>query len=362
MKQCVGCSACAAICPREIISMCQDAEGFLIPNIDITQCDSCNRCHDVCPVEKTEGGLLSLVSFASWNLNEDVRSKSSSGGVFTALANNVIKNGGVVVGAAFCDNLVVRHIIVEDNVERLRGSKYVQSEIPIDIYHKMYKLLERNISVLFSGTPCQVAAVRSFLGERDNLFCCDVACHGVPSPLLFSQYSGNELNGMSFRDKTTGWKNYSIYKHFKNGRIEIKLASSDPYMIAFLRDYALRHSCYDCKFKGEYRKGDLTLADFWGAETKYDRDDKGTSLVIVNTEKGKVLLERCREDLFIEEVDMNGAIKSNTMLTKSCARPIERDTFYKDLVAISFSDLIQKYHLFPPQTLLGRIRKWVDNI
>lgn len=360
-KQCVGCAACAAICPRGCISMSYNTEGFLIPHIDITNCDHCNFCYSVCSIEKYRVEVSPIVSFASWNLNEDIRNKSSSGGIFTALANNVIKNGGVVVGAAFCDNLVVRHIIVRDNIERFRGSKYVQSEIPVDIYYEMGKLLKKNISVLFSGTPCQVAAMRSFFREHDNLICCDVACHGVPSPLLLKKYIGDELNKISFRDKTTGWKNYSVYKHFKNGKIEIKPASTDPYMIAFLRDYALRPSCYDCKFKGKYRKGDLTLADFWG-DNVYNSDDKGISLVIVNTEKGKSLLESCSKDIFLSPVNIDTYSLNNTMLIKSCVRPIERDMFYKDLVEMSFLNIIQKYHLFPVQTRWERIKKWVGNI
>lgn len=361
-----------------------DAEGFLHPHINITTCSDCDRCRQTCPVSGIESRMgtkecggkrdQAPLVYAAWHLEESIRNESSSGGVFTAIADTILALGGVVVGAAFDDNLVVRHILIEKvtDLHLLRGSKYVQSEVSPTLYHQISDLLKRGRPVLFSGTPCQVAAIHSFLdANNENLFCCDVVCHGVPSPLLFSRYIqnavalDNKLINISFRDKTTGWKNCSIRHHFQNGSSKIISMPADPYMMSYLRNYVLRPSCYVCKFSDLYRLGDLTIADFWGVAKnypEYDHDDKGTSLVLVNTKKGKDWLEACRQSLFLGPADIDTAIAGNQPLVHPCYRPSDRDSFYHDLIALPFPAVIRKYRLYPPSIPIRIIFSFMNRI
>ena len=216
-------------------------------------------------------------------------------------------------------------------------------------------MLEQGRKVLFSGTPCEVAGLRSFLRRPyENIFCCDLICHGVPSPMLFDRYvknsmlKGDQVLGINFRDKTKGWYKCGVRQRLQNGRNKLFPANSDPYMTAFLRDYALRPSCYECQFKTTERLGDLTIADFWGVKEKYpefDPDDKGTSLILVNNDKGEAWLNACLPSLFLGKADLNTAITGNPSLVRSSSRPKERDTFYSDLHSMSFSRVVRSYNL-----------------
>ncbi len=377
---CTGCAACAASCSEKCIALIPDLEGFLRPVIDYLNCTGCKCCSRACPIltPKISNAkrrcnsepcpsdsdtcnvyetITYPVVYAAWNLDYDIRKKSSSGGVFTALAENILSQGGVVVGAAFDNSFIVRHIIIDKGSElyRLRGSKYVQSEINPILLCQVNELLKKDIPVLFSGTPCEVAGLISFLGRSyDNLYCCDLICHGVPSSMLFDCYikyiesKYGRLIDISFRDKSKGWEKSGVRQSLKNGTSRFVKAVSDPYMRAFLRDYALRPSCYDCKYKNTSRVGDLTIADFWGVKNKYpmyDSDAKGTSAVIVNNEKGKSWFNACNSKLYIGVADINTAIMGNPSLVKSCSYPPEREHFYQDLKVLSFSKIIQKYHL-----------------
>ena len=376
---CTGCAACAAICQLACIVMQPDSEGFLRPNINHSQCTSCHRCSATCPIlqleyvgEGSKDTMLHVsvasaqsvanekqlpIVYAAWHLDSSIRYESSSGGVFTALADNILADGGAVAGAAFDDLLVVRHIIIEKvaDLQRLRGSKYVQSEIAPAFLLRMRDLLEQGRKVLFSGTPCEVTGLRSFLNHPyDNLFCCDFICHGVPSPMLFKKYiqkdevSRKQLTGVTFRDKTNGWKKFQISRQMQNGKKIIYDSMVDPYMSAFLKDYALRPSCYECHFKSTERVGDLTIADFWGVKKtypEYDPDDKGTSLILVNNKKGSSWLLACHAMLFLGKADIKTAIAGNPSLVRPVSRPAQRDTFYIDLKVFSFTKVIEKYHL-----------------
>lgn len=387
LDNCTGCAACAAVCASASIIMQEDAEGFLHPQINPKTCSDCNLCRTTCPVSRTclskdvqkegfnRGAPISV--FAAWHLDKTIRFESSSGGVFTALAEIILAQGGVVVGAAFDDNLVVRHVLIETSkdLHRLRGSKYVQSVIDPTLYHQIHGLLKQGRPVLFSGTPCHIAAMRSYLGEPyDNLFCCDIICHGVPSPTLFKRYvqvnlvRGVQLVDVTFRDKTNGWKHFGVRRHLNNGSSKLVAMSADPYMAAFLRDYALRPSCYICQFKSTLRSSDLTIADFWGVVNKYpeyDNDDKGTSLVLVNNKHGQTWLDACRRYLFLGPADLDTAIAGNPPLVRPSHRPPERDTFYGDLDTLSFENLIRKYRLNPPllyMRILNAIKRRVKNM
>lgn len=369
---CTGCAACAAVCPISCISMVGDEEGFLQPNIDTSLCIDCGVCRKVCPVNKSgmsggQGAVCNhngdnnfLAVWAAWSLDDDIRFNSSSGGVFSVLAENILQKGGVVVGAAFDDSFGVQHIIIKDvaDLPLLRGSKYAQSKIDPSLYEEIKKILQEDRLVLFSGVPCQVAGLRSVLKKPSpNLFCCDILCHGVPSPKLWKRYLAEEekkkgqVYKISFRHKETGWKKYSLNIEFLGGKTHKSNFFKDPYMKAFLSDIALRSSCYHCQFARLRREGDLTLADFWGVEKKYpeyDAEDKGTSLILVNNHQGEMRLDENRAQLFLGEADLDTAVSGNPVLIKPARRPVERDVFFHDLSTLNFNALKKKYKLCPP--------------
>ncbi|NWH05029.1 Coenzyme F420 hydrogenase/dehydrogenase, beta subunit C-terminal domain [Desulfobacter latus] len=364
-NDCTGCSSCAATCPKQCIHMIPDQEGFLNPQIQIDECIDCGLCLKVCPVaENNVDNLLekeNLSVFAAWHKDESIRKQSSSGGVFTALAESILDKKGIVVGAAFDDNLSLKHIFVDsqEDLYRLRGSKYVQSEISPDLYPTILDRLNEGRRVLFSGTPCQIAGLRSFLGEpKAGLICCDLVCHGVPSPILLTRYkayresTGDRLTDISFRDKSYGWKLPSV-RLYQGGGKTVGLYSyfEDPYTVSFFRNFSLRPSCYNCRFTTTQRVGDLTLADFWGVHRKYpeyDTDDKGTSLILVNTAAGQTSLESCHDHLFLGTADIETAMGRNPNLYNPSSRPPKRNHFYRDLEILTFPALIRKYKLRAP--------------
>lgn len=325
-----------------------DDEGFLFPNIDGDACIHCGACERICPVNPEHPKDLlhgePLAVYAAWNRDEEIRRQSSSGGVFTALAEQVLEEGGAVVGAAFDEEFRVRHVMVEtkEDLARLRGSKYVQSEISLELYTKVRSELRKGRKVLFSGTPCQVAGMREFLRKKhDNFLCCDIVCHGVPSPRLWKVHFDEEVKkyGMiehvSFRDKSNGWKKSGpamMYRHKGGGNRSI-LTLEDSYSSAFIKDACLRYACYQCAFTKTKRVGDVTLADFWGVERVYPEygDDKGVSLVTANNEGGRRLLENAQSRLLLSSTDIENAIPGNPMLRRSSHYHPERQNFYKDL-------------------------------
>ena len=365
--------ACAAACPNNAIDIKTNAEGFIYPQINNLLCNACGICQEICPVyQNTISGAQTSKHdkekvpdvFAAWHLDEKIRKNSSSGGVFTALAEVVLSNKGCVVGAAFDDEYVLRHILIDNNrgLEKLRGSKYLQSEIQPALYIKIQEVLEQNRILLFSGTPCQVAGLRSFLhNSYDNLICCDVACHGVPSPKVFDaykkmlekQYKAN-VQRIAFRRKDIGWKRYSVLLSYDNNTEYRSIYNEDPFMLGFLRNIYLRPSCYICQFANLDRTGDITLADFWGVGQKYpeyDKDDKGTSLILVNSSKGNWWLNESIKCLFLGDADIASAIRGNPIFARPSKRPCERDTFFWDVERISFEKIIRKYQLYAPSYL-----------
>lgn len=372
---CTGCGACAAACSQRCISMQPDAEGFPNPAIHTASCKECSACRRVCPVSQPQQfppmavwGNVPLQVLAAWHLDKGVRRSSSSGGVFTALSEGVLAQGGAVVGAAFDSRFAVRHVMVEDleGLRQLRGSKYVQSEVAPDLLRCIKAQLEQGRLLLFSGTPCQVAGLRSFLGKRyDNLLCCDLVCHGVPSPLLWARYlqyaqgKFGQLVGMAQRDKAKGWKSFGVRLELQGGATRRLAMMEDPYMSAFLRNYSLRRSCYACRFTSTTRAGDITLADFWGVGKKYpefDPDDGGTSLLLVCSETGRKWLDASAARLFVGVADLDTAVAGNHILARPSDLPLERETFYRELVVGDFEGLVNRFSLKGPSALRRVVR------
>lgn len=354
-EDCCGCYACYNICPKECITMESDNEGFWYPNIDNNKCINCNLCEKVCPIiNPVKRNDSKKIAYAGMNKDEQIRIKSSSGGIFSILAEYIIKNSGVVYGAGFDEDFNIKHkrILYSTDLDLLRGSKYVQSSIG-DIYKQVKDDLESNKLVLFTGTPCQVEGLRSYLKkEYVNLMTMDFICHGVPSPLVWKKYleemkksKQENIKNIYFRNKDIGWKNFSLKIVFDE-KIYSNTLNNDLFMKGFLRDVYLRPSCYNCKFKKINRIGDITVADFWGIENilpKMD-DDKGISLIVIHSEKGKQLFDKLSEKMILNEVNLNEAIKYNPSMISSVKYNEKRNEFFLDLNSgENLTNLIRKY-------------------
>ncbi len=355
--------------------MVPDTEGFLTPVVEASCCVQCGRCSDVCPhygYRQPSDRTVPPRALAAWHLDADIRGRSSSGGAFTALAGAIMEQGGAVIGAALDADWVCRHAMVEgaDSLDCLRGSKYVQSGIPIAVFRAVADRLEGGRPTMFSGTPCQIAGLRNFLGrEYRHLYCCDLVCHGVPSPEWLRRYVSAmqrreaRLTKLSFRDKLRGWKRFGVRLEWGDGRTRHETLQQNVYMSAFLKSNCLREACYTCPFATTKRPGDVTLADYWKVKARYpeyDTDDRGTSLVLVNTSKGAAWLDQCRQTLFMGDADLAQAVSGNAVLSRPVERPRERDTFYRDMLDMSVSRLRHKYRLYPSpfwRKILGRCRR-----
>lgn len=365
--ECCGCGACNQVCPQQCIEMLSDEEGFLYPVVDKDKCIGCNLCEKVCPIansgEKESDNTVVFKepeAYGGWHLDSDVRADSSSGGAFSLFAEYILDKGGIVFGCTLDSDMRAVHIGInsKDELHRLRGSKYVQSIIG-DVYGQIKDELINERKVLFVGTPCQVAGLRSFLGkEHSELYTIDFICHGVPSPALFAQYiceledrNNATVRSFKFRNKDYGWNQSGLQLGteviFDDGTRERKYpAFRDSYMNAFLDDVCLRPSCYECRFK-TIPKGyaDFTIADFWGVD-KVDKelnDKKGTSLILVNSSHGKELWKKVNKDFFYKEVHYSSALRKNPTLFKSSKENCNRDSFFEDFNSRGFTYVEKKY-------------------
>lgn len=335
-KKCCGCSACVQVCPKQCISFIEDEHGFCYPQANKDICINCGLCETVCPFSKQNAPRTPLQVYAAISPNEEIRLKSSSGGVFTILAEKILNEGGVIFGARYNHNWEVVHDFT-DNIQGIgsfRGSKYVQSEIG-NTYKQAREFLTKGRKVLFSGTSCQIAGLRKFLRkEYDNLITLDVVCHGVPSPRLWRDYIKTiapvaDITNINFKDKRTGWRDYSITISYGN-KVFTESARRNKYMLSFLRNYTLRSSCFNCPAKDGKSGSDITLADLWGVQHIISNmdDNKGTSLVCCNTNKGKCLVDSVV--LSATKVDYNLCIQYNPCLIRSTKEPKERESFWKE--------------------------------
>ena len=301
--ECCGCQACANACPLNCVSMKSDSEGFFYPSIDERYCINCGMCDRVCPFKKEDSlRIRKPTTLAARIKDDDIRKNSSSGGVFSILANKIIEDSGIVYGVGMSDDLKsARHFRVAsyEGLAKLRGSKYLQSNTG-DIYRSVKHDLDNNTKALFSGTPCQVNGLMLFLGrEYKNLLTVEVVCHGVPSPALWVKYFdyleqkyNAKIRSLNFREKREGWKLFGLMEEGDNISRHLN-HRKDPYMQMFLKNLCLRPSCYNCKPKKSESMADITIADFWGVNSILPEmdDDLGTSLIMVQTRKGEEELE-----------------------------------------------------------------------
>ena len=364
---CNGCHACAEVCPKNCISMVADAEGFKYPKVDSELCVECGMCEKICPVLNGSQSNNTPAAYAAVNLNDEIRSQSSSGGIFYLLAEQVITCGGVVFGAKLDGRLKVVHGYAEtiEEAKAFMGSKYAQSDVG-DSYSRAKEFLKEGRLVLFTGTPCQIGGLKAFLGkEYENLICQDIICHGVPSPAVWEKYvafrqskAGSGAKYASFRDKKYGWKSFSMRLDFENGSVFEEKHKNDMFMKSFLRNFCLRPSCYHCAFKTKSRDADITLADFWGVQKVMPSmdDDKGTSLVILHTPKGKQLFASVKDSVKYELVDLDLAIQRNSAMIKSVPVNPQRDKFMSEIQKRSFDKVAGKY-CKDKQSFVSRVKR-----
>lgn len=333
---CDGCHACYSVCPKDAINMKIDGEGFWYPEVDNDKCVDCNKCEKVCPILNKKEAESLKKAYACYNLDEDIRMKSSSGGTFTILASEIIKDNGVVFGAKFNKDFNVVHDYVEDieGLSKFRGSKYVQSNIG-DSFRQTKKFLDDGKKVLFSGTPCQIGGLKSYLNkDYENLVTVDLICHGVPSPMIWQRYindlgNGKKLNDMTFRDKSKGWNSGILRYKFEDGSEITEEYGESLYIKGFIQNCFLRPSCYNCNFKTLDRISDFTLGDFWGVEELIPEIDKksGVSLIMIHTKKAQDLFNDVNKNIYYEEVDINKSIVFNTCAIES-VKNHKRDIFF----------------------------------
>ena len=339
-KQCTGCGACADICPASCISMRLSKEGFLFPVIEESRCTGCGVCGKACHVLNPPEKRLPRTALVAWALDETVRTSSSSGGVYSVLGESILEHGGMISGCRFDRDLVLKHELCGQpgGTVRFRGSKYVQC-FTDGIYRKIRQELMNGRTVLFTGTPCQVAGLQTYLGRPyETLITCDLVCHGVPSQKVFRSYLERhrlfpdpDRSVIAFRD-LKGWGDFYIRISEENGIQWRSDDATNEFIRAFLSGYDYDEACYDCQYARMERTGDLTLADFWGLgkNVPFEGDpSKGCSLILVNTDKGGKMLQAVKDKLFLEERTPEEARQGNGQLRAPVSRQPMRDVFYQ---------------------------------
>lgn len=352
---CSGCSACLNICPKKAISMKKE-NGFLYPSIDYSVCIDCHNCEKICPQLSSSKKYEEPFIIAAYAKDENIRKNSSSGGIFSLFAQKYLSNNGIVIGCAMAEDFKsAKHIVIKDeqDLRFLRGSKYLQSQMG-QTFSDVKKFLLEGKNVLFSGTPCQVAGLSAFIPDsmKKNLLTIDVICHGVPSPLVWEKYiearekeAGAKTKAVSFRKKTDKTKEYSLFIEFENGKTFNESIKNNFYLRGFVNNLFLRPSCYNCEIKNNAYKSDITLADYWGAEDVFEKEEveKGISLVITHSEKGKKELAILQTSAFMIEVNKEAALKKNQSYYKKAKINSLTKNFMKDIKRQDIDKVLKKY-------------------
>lgn len=353
---CTGCTACAAVCPKDAIAMERDREGFARPAVDGAKCIRCGRCTNLCPALHPQEPKPLPAAFAAWTRDDAIRRDSTSGGVFTALAEFVLEGGGVVFGAAFDAQQHLCHTACfhKEELWRLRGAKYVQSDLG-STFRTVKECLESR-QVLFSGTPCQVDGLYRYLGGRpENLTTCDLVCHGVPSPGVWEDTARSierrkrkSLQAVRFRNKVTGWKDSHFTAVYDDGSVDSAPLFRTEYGHAFGRALFLRPSCYRCPYASMTRPGDFTLGDFWGLRPDElpEQQEKGVSLLLVNTAHGSHLFDQL--PLSRQAFPVERAIAGNPRLASPTVCPPDRAAFFAAYALEPFDAVRKRFFALPP--------------
>lgn len=362
-KKCMGCHACGNCCPVNCIEFRPDKEGFLFPNIDNSKCINCGLCMKSCPIKTNFifiDQLIEPMVYAAKLKDNHAIKLSSSGGMFTAIVNYVLKQGGTVFGCVFDKNHKAKHIGAKDwkTIAMMRGSKYVQSDTG-NTYSQVKELLKKDEYVLYTGTPCQIAGLKTLLNKSyDKLLTVDLICHGVPSPVLFSIYLGwleqkhkGTIKEYQFRNKEKyGWGTFSkiVISTAQKEKTIFVPGTADAYYSPFLLAQNYRECCYSCKYANMHREGDLTIADYWGIarfHPEFVKDTReGVSLVLINTEKAYIMLQNLKTDLDMIPSKMEWAITENGNLKQPAQRPTARENFYAQIQTIGFDKYAKTFY------------------
>ena len=371
--KCCGCTACASICPHDAITMQPDALGFLYPVVDESKCTDCGLCEKVCAFHENYDKSQNLpepLAYAARHKDMREVETSRSGAAFIALSDWVLRLGGVVYGAGYADHFRVVHKRATSKEERdeFKGSKYVQSDLNT-VFRQVKKDLKDGLTVLFSGTPCQTSGLASYVGKRlrENLYLVDIVCHGVPGPYLWRDYlaylekkQGSRICWVNFRDKQEyGWAAHrETFKFVKK-----KGGGKMTYTFVFYKHIMFRHSCGVCPFTNTKRPSDITLADFWGWEKSvpgFNDDDKGVSLILCNTEKGKQLFEAVKQDMDVVPVKLEDCLQPN-LQHPSIIHP-KRMAFERDYQRKGFLYVMRKYGDMGWRYHLGRVKRKIKSL
>lgn len=372
--KCCGCNACGDACSKQAISFKIDIEGFWYPEVDKDKCINCGMCEKVCPIinieELKKNDLPRSECYAAEHKNLEVIFDSTSGGLFSALADIMYKTGGYVGGAVFNDDFTVRQYISNNksDLQRLRSSKYLQSN-SVGFYRQVKQLLASGEKVLVCGTPCQMVALRAFLHkDYENLIIVDFICRGINSPKVWLKYIksfeeryGSPVVYVKAKSKEYGWRNLTQKVILADGRHIYETREQSNFTKGYLQTNAYcRPSCYDCKFKGFPRISDITLADFWGIEkiAQSMEKDLGTSLVMVNSQKGKAFFEKAKARAKTIQVPFESVLAGNLALVKSLDAPlVDRNLFFEDLDKLTFTEMAAKYIKQNPKSLRVKLRE-----
>lgn len=369
-ESCCGCTSCKNICPKQAIIMNQDEEGFAYPTIDQTLCIDCRLCRKVCAFQNgynTSENLDKPEVYALKHKSDGVRKESTSGGAFTAISDYILLKKGAIYGAAYDENFRVFHRRAESEEQRnrFRGSKYVQSDLN-DVFAQVKEDLGNNINVLFTGTSCQVAGLNSYLEQArvitEKLITIDLICHGVPSPKIFAEFisflekkNRSKVKQYNFRSKANGW-GHTEEAVFESGKRDCTSILSQTNKELFYLDLSLRPACHECKYSNFSKPADITIADFWGIENYFPefKDSLGISAVIVNTNKGKSIFSELGDTVYIMQSNIYDCAARQKNLYNPSPRNPRRNEFWNDYFQHGFEFIIKKYAGY---SLKGRTKK-----
>lgn len=351
-SNCTGCFACCNACPSDAIEMKLSSQGFYKPAIASDRCNNCGICSEKCPVlgrasaSPSNRNATDILVYAAWSKDEKLHKNSSSGGVFSEIANMILDSDGIVYGVCWESDWTVSHSRAESKSELqlFQGSKYLQSNVGL-IYDEISQKLDDGRKVLFSGLPCQVAALRKF-ADSENLITLDLVCHGTPSLAIFHKYleyvsAGRSIKSINFRNKDNGWSKFRIHIEFTDGSNYSYSFRNDPFLVGFLSDLYLNDACYNCPFCSIPRQGDLTLADYWGVPKEY-RNELGVSLILSNNKKGDKLITGLTDKGSIElmQTPFETTLKGNPrIINGQLEKPALRDKFLNEVQYTGFTSL-----------------------
>lgn len=368
LQACTGCHACFSACPVNAIEMIQDNMGFAAPTIKQDKCLDCKKCQSICPVMNSKKNIEEDEAFACHSKSFERRLKSASGGFFTELAEHIIQNGGIVYGVAYDENWQPRHIRVDraDKLPLLKGSKYAQSVVG-DCFCEIKAYLKAKKTVLFSGTPCQVAGLKTYLGgDYCNLICVDNICHGVASPKTWKLYLQEISNGHSVVEYLNRNKEKGIYRSYvrvrmENGKVISRRLDDDSFQRLYQSDAILRDSCYQCMFKGDNHVSDITIGDFWGIENYHRElsDIYGSSCVIVHSEKGRQYWKKVKTRLNWIDSKLSYVTASNPSYFQTTVEPSFRNELIETINQFGVKTAIRVWN---PRTIGFYKRRIITDI